>query len=234
MGLLPCDFCDEFSGGRNNAFYSRYGSDLRNRTIFYTQNFKVLPSLGQIVEGHVLIVPVRHYTALADMPRGPVEEMSGLAHRVRVALSINYGPCLLFEHGSRGDNSGGCGIYHAHLHAVPAVGSRDPICALKGMFRHQRLEGITEVGTKARGLKPYLYYEDTNSNSYLFEVDYLPSQYMRKLLVEMMGEGEWDWRKCGREEALLSTIARLSQAFGPGASKPTASEPANAAAGRPS
>jgi hypothetical protein len=161
------------------------------------------------------------------MPRALVEETADLADRARVALSSRYGSCLLFEHGSRGDCSGGCGIYHAHLHAVPTKDAKDLVAALKETFRHKNLESIVEIGTKANRFKSYLYYEDVNSRRYLFEVDCLPSQYMRKLLVEAIGEGEWDWRKYGREEALLSTMARLSQAFGPVyAGRPTERPPA--------
>jgi diadenosine tetraphosphate (Ap4A) HIT family hydrolase len=225
--LSQCDFCDEFSGGHNNAFSRRYGSDPRGRTVFETQNFKVLPSLGQIVEGHVLVVPVRHYTALADMPSPLTEEVADLADHVRIALSANYGSCLLFEHGSRGVCSGGCGIYHAHLHAVPLREESEPVSLLKERFGYRKLGSIGDIASESNGTDSYLYYEDLHSNRYIFDVEYLPSQYMRRLMAEALGKDEWDWRKCGREEALLSTITRLSQAFGPAhAGPPTRRRPA--------
>src|SRR5256885_2027873 len=42
-----CDFCDEFAGGKNNAFRTRYGPEA-NRILFTYGNFSVLPSILQI------------------------------------------------------------------------------------------------------------------------------------------------------------------------------------------
>lgn len=215
-----CDFCDEFSGGIQNSFAIRYRGLLQERTILATSNFKVIPTLGQIVEGYLLIVPISHYRALADMPPEPIQELVRLKDQVRAALLATYGPCIFFEHGARSANAGGCGINHAHLHAVPLSEEKDPIATLKEEFPFESLRANREITTEANGSNPYLYYEDLHSNTYVFDVEYLPSQYVRRLLAQNFGKVEWDWRKYEREEALLSSMARLSQVFGTSLGKP--------------
>ena len=175
----------------------------------------MIPSLGQIVEGYLLIVPVQHYRALAEMPPALFEELPGICERVGAALASTFGPCLLFEHGAWSEVAGGCGIYHAHLHAVPfTFGEQGPLLGqLLNTFPHRRLNILADIRANATPSIPYLYYECLLGERYLFYTQSLPSQYMRQLLAEALGKSEWDWRKCGKEQALLSALARLSIHF---------------------
>jgi diadenosine tetraphosphate (Ap4A) HIT family hydrolase len=206
-----CDFCDEFSGGLENSFTARYGSDLKSRIILKTENFSVLPSLGQIVEGYLLIVPTKHYTALADLPMQLVQELSRLCGRVRSALFDTYGPALLFEHGVRAGQSGGCGIEHAHLHAVPFAYAIEPVEELKQRHSFKFIRGISEINNEVPRTSSYLYYENISGQPCVFDVDFVPSQYLRKLLAESAGIDLWDWREYGKERALVSTLTRLAE-----------------------
>lgn len=209
MSIHNCDFCDEFSGGKENAFSRIYGQELKSRALLHSQGFVVVPSLGQIVEGHLLIVPRWHYTALADMPPRLIVELSQLYGRVRVALSQTYGPTLFFEHGVRGTDSGGCGIDHAHLHGVPFKCFGEPIEELKKRHSFKSIAGISEIRKGAPPNSSYLYYEETNGKAWMCETDFIPSQYVRKLLAESLGTNSWDWRVCGREQSLVSSIAQI-------------------------
>lgn len=212
-----CDFCDEFSGGVQNAFSLRYGDDISDRSLLATSGFRVIPSLGQIVEGYLLIVPVMHYRAFAEMTPNLFVELGTICDRVRAALTNTYGPCLLFEHGAWSEVAGGCGIYHAHLHAVPFTyeDQRPLLVKLLNGFPHRRLEILEDIRTAATPYIPYLYYEDPLGERYLFHTRSLPSQYMRQLLASAIGKAEWDWRKCGKEQALLSALSCLSAHFQP-------------------
>jgi diadenosine tetraphosphate (Ap4A) HIT family hydrolase len=208
-----CDFCDEFAGGISNAFYARYQDSLQNRVLLASGSFRVFPSLGQLVEGYLLLAPLQHYAALDEMPRPLVDELADVCQRVRAILSQNYGPCVSFEHGARGPAYGGCGIYHAHMHVVPVDGIPDPVEALKERFPHRNLRTLSSIKEVPNRDSPYLLYEDFNSNRYRFSVGNLQSQYMRRVLAEAMGTNDWDWRAAGREERLLATLNRLSSRF---------------------
>jgi diadenosine tetraphosphate (Ap4A) HIT family hydrolase len=215
-----CDFCNEFSDGNDNAFARIYAQQPKSRIVFRSENFAVVPSLGQIVEGHMLIVPVRHYTALADMPAQIVGEVSELCVRVRSALAQSYGPTVFFEHGVRGTQAGGCGVDHAHLHAVPFTCSTEPIDELMRSHCLNLVGGIAELQKEVVPNSSYLYYEQTNGRAWACEIDFVPSQYLRKMVAESLGIESWDWRVSGREQALLSSITRLSGLLGDSATAP--------------
>jgi diadenosine tetraphosphate (Ap4A) HIT family hydrolase len=209
MPISNCDFCDELSKGKENAFARVYGS--LSRVLFDNENFVVMPSLGQIVEGYVLIVPTKHYTAMADMSSDLHEDLTRVCLRVRNSLAQVYGPALFFEHGVRGTEAGGCGVEHAHLHAVPFDAAREPIDELKKNHSFRMIESISELNQRVSPNSPYLYYEQTNGQAWVCETEHIPSQYVRKLLAESIGIESWDWRVSGREQSLLRTITRLSE-----------------------
>jgi diadenosine tetraphosphate (Ap4A) HIT family hydrolase len=208
-----CDFCDEFRAGVSNAFHTRYGESLRDRVVFATENFRVFPSIGQLAEGYLLIAPVEHYRALDEMPDEILGEFAHVYEKVRTTLFASYGPSLFFEHGARSERSGGCGIYHAHLHAVPFPTQLDPVDFLKSRFPFKEIRDLTEIRMESDGLSAYLLYRDSHGTAYVFKADNLPSQYMRKLLAQALGEHEWDWRHSGKEERLLATLSSLSMHF---------------------
>jgi diadenosine tetraphosphate (Ap4A) HIT family hydrolase len=204
-----CEFCDEFSGGTRNAFVDRYQDDAGDRTIFETKGFKVVPSLGQFVQGYLLMIPKEHRCALADLPAESLRELEQLKTALIGALRSKYGGYVLFEHGARTENSGGCGISHAHLHAVPLPVEQDPLEALRASFRHQEISRISEI----RNIPPecsYLYYEDVRGGCHVFYPAFLPSQFMRRLIAERLGLERWDWRSSGREDSVLATRSDVS------------------------
>jgi len=213
MPIGNCEFCDEFSGCPDNAFHRVYGGEPRSRVLFRSGRLAVIPSLGQIVEGYLLILPSRHCKALGDLTATEVNELTTVSWRVGKVLAEEYGRYVLFEHGTRSEGVGGCGIYHAHLHAVPLGAISDPVEVLKAKFPYEEMADLTEISRRSAGLPCYLFYQDLDIRSYLFDTGPLPSQYLRKLLAEAMGEKVWNWRNAGREERLLATIRRLSRYF---------------------
>jgi len=206
--MTKCDFCDEFAGGQQNAYAQYYGK-LRNRSILVTVRFRVVPTLGQLVEGHLLIVPTEHSCALADLPDDQIQELENLSQDLRGVLRSTYGQCVFFEHGIRTLGSGGCGIDHAHLHAVP-LAAEGVLPVLKDRFGGCGLQSLKEIRRAVPQDSSYLFFEDSSQRRHAFAVEHLPSQYLRKLIAQEIGKADWDWRQCGYEPELISTIERLS------------------------
>jgi len=205
-----CDFCNEFSGEPGNAFRRIYTGSPESRFLFRSHQFAVIPSLGQIIEGYLLILPIKHLKALGDLPPRALGEFTAISERVGKVLKGTYGPYVLFEHGTRSEGVGGCGIYHAHVHATPLGGLEDPVDTLKKRFPYAELANLNELSKQSAGLPSYLFYQDSTARLYLFDTGPLPSQYMRKLLADAIGDQEWNWRTAGREERLIATLERLS------------------------
>ena len=123
-----CEFCDEFEGGSANSFAAHYAHELESRTILEQDDFRLVPSLGQIVPGYLLLVPNHHYRAFADMSLEELKAAEALKTSLTVQMRPLYGNLLFFEHGVRASDSGGCGISHAHLHSVPfPADEKDPV-----------------------------------------------------------------------------------------------------------
>jgi diadenosine tetraphosphate (Ap4A) HIT family hydrolase len=205
-----CEFCNEFMGCSANSFAARYGHELESRLILEQSDFQVLPSLGQIVPGYLLLVPKQHFRALADMSLNELKELEVLKMYIASQLYSTYGDYLFFEHGARTSDSGGCGISHAHLHAVPFPCDKDPVEELTRSFAFEEISNLPEL-KRIQPEQPYLYYEAVRGKRYVFYPPFVPSQYIRRLLAEALGIEMWDWRQCGREESLLTTLARTSQ-----------------------
>jgi diadenosine tetraphosphate (Ap4A) HIT family hydrolase len=204
---VGCEFCDEFAGGISNSFSTLYGNT--GRIILSSENFNVIPTIGQIVDGYLLIVPKAHYRALADLPTGLREELKALMRVFHAASEAGYGTHVMFEHGTRTSSSGGCGIAHAHMHIVPLAQLNDPIEIMKCTYPFKIIESFEQIAEEPFG-SSYLYYEDTSLKKHVFQTDYLPSQYVRRLVARAVGSEDWDWRDAKQEKRLADTIAFFS------------------------
>jgi diadenosine tetraphosphate (Ap4A) HIT family hydrolase len=211
--LMQCDFCNELSGSSENSFNRIYGAHTQSRILFRSDTFAVIPSLGQILEGYLLVLPIKHFKAAGDLPYVHFEELTRICKATGEILKHQYGPYILFEHGTRCEGVGGCGIYHAHLHAVPIPPSLDLVDSLKAKFPYKQLRDLTEIRERSEGMPAYIFYQDTDSRTYLFDTPNLVSQYMRRTLAAVLGANDWDWRAAGQEERLLATLNRLSRPF---------------------
>lgn len=211
-GRSACDFCDEFAGGRKNGYIHRYGES-SSRVILGTPGFRIVPTLGQIAEGHLLIVPLDHVCALADLPLDEIVRLEDLCQYVRSILADTYGECIFFEHGIRNERSGGCGIDHAHMHAVP-VPLRAAPTRLRETFQGSTIGRLAEIKIEVPD-SSYIFFEDCSGSRSVFTIDCIPSQYMRMLIAESIGKNDWDWRKSGYEAELVSAVGRLLPLFSP-------------------
>lgn len=210
--MSKCDFCDELAGGVSNAFARIYGRDPLRRVLYSGSRFSVMPSLGQLVPGHLLIVPPQHITSMADLEPLAIEELEDLCARIRTILQNCYGDCIVFEHGVRKPGAGGCGIDHAHMHAVPVNGRRI-LSVLLQAFRGHKVDRVTDANRVLSPESSYLYFDGNDGLRYIFDAPYIPSQYMRRVVSDSLGNETWDWHTAGFEPDLIATVHRLSAEF---------------------
>jgi diadenosine tetraphosphate (Ap4A) HIT family hydrolase len=82
--------------------------------------FAVIPSLGSLVPGWVVIVPRTPVQNLRHLSVGERRNLCTLSRSIRPYLAKFPGTIFEFEHGSAYQGSPmGCGVDQAHLHAVP-------------------------------------------------------------------------------------------------------------------
>lgn len=210
---MDCDFCRELMG-KNSYFQSLYWPTIKTRNIIGTPNFIVMPSIGQIVEGYLLIVSREHYTSIGLLPSEKIQELEELINKVRKLIISSYGKTPIFyEHGVPCEDGyeGGCGINHLHVHAVPLSNQTEILKTLSTGSNFRRISSITELGEIVTRSNPYLFIINEKGEKWVNEEDNFPSQYMRKVLANKNGASSWDWRAFGREELLIKTYYKLSR-----------------------
>jgi hypothetical protein len=83
--VSSCRFCPP-------AFSSYGRGQIENTVLFETDEFVVVPSLGSLVEGWLLIVSKEHYLCMAEAPPSLIDELLALQQFVRGVIVDKYQP----------------------------------------------------------------------------------------------------------------------------------------------
>ncbi len=79
-----------------------------------TTNFHIVADHAPLVEGHVLIIPKRHYACYGAVPAELDDELLSLKQEVRLFFEQFYALPVYWEHGVFRQT-----VFHAHLHCFP-------------------------------------------------------------------------------------------------------------------
>lgn len=215
LSVEECSFCSEFNGQVENNLLLRFvGPEVKSRIVKQTPIFVVLPTIGHLVEGYLLVLPRMHYTSFGHLPPCLVEEFQKLKQEVRsVLFSECHVPPIVFEHGPVSETRrGGSSVDHAHMHFVPAP--VDLLPTIRSNFGGRPIDSLVELrGPISRGV-PYLYYEDASGQGYVFDAPHVPSQYLRRLVAEQLNTPDkWNWLTFPEVDVLKTTIARFKMTW---------------------
>jgi len=208
-----CVFCSSASEyfGNTPEFKKIIRDRVKNRKLFETENFVVMPSIGQIVEGYLLIMPKSHSSSIADMDQTLFDELEYVYTHTGKILEKHYSKPIFFEHGvcrTEYDSFNGCCVDHAHIHAVPA--QVNVVEELKKEFKFTKIKSVSEL--KVVKNKNYLYVDDISGDKLVFEANKIRSQHIRYLIANKLNVPEkGDWFCYPGEEEMISTISRLSK-----------------------
>jgi len=195
-----CTLCAEFAGeSRGNAFLKLCPhSEWPSRVVIETSEFLVLPTIGPLVAGHLLICSRAHLPSIGAVVHASpsVSELEGLTRLVERRLTELYGkPCILFEHGpvSTGCRAGSC-TDHAHLHIAPVSVDLLPHILRPGLEWREG-NSLRDLAALAERRQAYMFYRNADGKGYVCEVNQvLPSQFLRQALALAAGRsGEWNW-----------------------------------------
>jgi diadenosine tetraphosphate (Ap4A) HIT family hydrolase len=211
-----CEFCCEMHEPRSSRFRITYGEELPSRVIARSKNFIIMPTIGQIVPGSLLILPTTHVERAADLSHDELLELEIIIDELETHLDKDA-ESLVFEHGAKEAGGGGCGIYHAHFHLMPLPrGSR---ISAPSLLRSERFSGsLTSALESLKSFDTYLisrgwdkvisFVADDDMNR-----DMRSSQYLRRTVGDRLGlSSEWDWRKYSSVEPwLIDSVQRFSR-----------------------
>lgn len=210
--MTVCEFCDEISSKNSSRFEQIYGEFIPSRIVARTDRFVVLPTMGQLIAGSLLVLPTRHIETCAQLNSDEKIELVEIVSEM-MKITGKFGTPICFEHGATRTSGASCGIYHAHMHIVPLPGDFQP----NHLFpEHQEVSlGLTASLSILESAKQYLLLSD-GKESFSLKLEAsdrtFPSQFFRKRIVDTFDlKRNWDWRTYkGVEKDMLTTVDRFT------------------------
>jgi diadenosine tetraphosphate (Ap4A) HIT family hydrolase len=181
--------------------------------VYSSDGLDVVPSVGSLTEGWLLIVPRAHVPATAALARDQYVEVTAALHKMEARLQETFGlPTVIFEHGPAAfGRTAGCGVDHAHLHIVPT--NVDLISEATMLFPELQFAAANDEDVRQaheRG-NDYLYLRDQGGNAWFAEAASLPSQVFRRCIASAIGLANWDWKADSRPEVSRKTLISLTE-----------------------
>lgn len=170
---------------------------LWNTEVARTNRFTVLPSLGSLVPGWVLVIPRRPLLNLAALSSEEKKDLDSLVDVVRIALSPAGEEIFEFEHGSHElDGPMGCGVDQAHLHIVPLpFDLLTEASGRNGNIQWIDLSPMDDTWKTLRKGRDYLFARSQQGKKIIGFPDRPESQWFRKLIAQELGVSDrWNYR----------------------------------------
>jgi ATP adenylyltransferase len=205
-----CHLCAQLAGERSGDLLQELlgTREYVRRVVLESAEFAVIPSLGALVEGHVLVLPKAHVRSFAQLGTSAGETESFL-ERARLAVESAYSPPQIFEHGTGARSpQPACSVEHAHIHLVPC--EVDLFARLADRFSWSRVGGEAELAELV-GDGEYLRIGVEGGWMVARGGEGFPSQLLRRELLGALAgpERDWNWRTSPRPELVASTFRAL-------------------------
>ena len=225
MSATECHLCAQLAGDPDgDLLHGQLGrpSYIR-RALDVTESFSLIPSLGALAPGHVLLCPRKHVRSLAALPGEFTAELGlAVARSLELVERVWSLPVHQFEHGNaaRGVRVN-CTVEHAHLHLVPADARIEEQLSSEAAWL--TIDDGVGALQAATGGREYLFYSPPGGTSRVaFRASPFPSQLLRRVFAQRLGQPEsWDWRDQPRPEeadlAFTALAAAAHHAATPGA-----------------
>jgi ATP adenylyltransferase len=188
-----------------------------DRVLFETDHFLVVPTVGALVEGWLLVVTKQQYMCMGAVDSEMFDELKRLKNYISLILHRHYGDVVVFEHGPHEPAERvGCGVDHAHLHVVPLnFDLLDAVPAVSNATLEWRAaDGFQAAGNLFNARTPYLYVEQPVGNPKIAAAWDAPSQLFRRVIAQSIGSpGSFDWRTNPMELNVVSTIETVRGSF---------------------
>lgn len=206
-----CSICEELQGASAPLHIRLMPQADRSRILEETRHWVIIPTIGPLAPGHVMLVPRGHYYSVLNCPKEILLECQQLLDKCASRLYKIYRQnVLVFEHGSTSEQQKICGacIDHAHLHVVPGP-LKFISSAMSGFHGWQDGSSLLDLRSYTHGYAYMLVGNPLRTPHYWVRrcSETMPSQFLRRILAGELGNHEeWDWRKQANTDIFLQTI----------------------------
>ncbi len=188
---MKCVFCDiDFS-------------KIENTIIYESEFFYVLPTIGSLVDGYILIVSKRHVNSSVCLNKYELNEYKNLISKYQNIFIKVYGKTpIVFEHGTYDKNSASS-VIHAHTHIVNINFKNEK--EILDKYNFFEIDDFSLI-EKSRNYIKYI----SNDKIYITYDFPSVSQFMRILVSNEIGiYDKYDWRSEKFLSNIISTIDKL-------------------------
>lgn len=201
---MKCTFCNELK--ENKLIYKNVNYE--NRILFETNNFYIIPSLGAIKKGHLLINTKKHYLSMSQIDEEKIKELEELTEIIYNIFSKKKEKLILFEHGVTKEKKS-C-IDHAHIHVLPSE-----ITDIERELDPYGCSVIIDNFYELRNFQnlDYIFFQNSKKEKFVYNIPTIPSQFLRKIISEKMGNKNWNWKTNLNLELLIETYKELKPLF---------------------
>jgi len=222
-----CTFCSELSGLLKTTNYGKLtGQYSQSRILWSNKDFAIIPSLGPLVEGHLLLIPKHHEFSFVNLSKSILSEAEKLILSIIQFFRQQKHSTLIFEHGAivqagcayerrlKKVKAGAC-TDHAHIHIVPCLSAAPVIQKMNDIHFHlekRKLQHLSEMHEAVERDFPYIIIGSSRMKSWvLYVIDELPSQFMRQIVASIVGLKEWSWYR----SPCIDSVQKTVQYMGP-------------------
>ena len=179
---------------------------VENTVICETKNFRVIPTVGSLIEGYVLIVTKNHINSLSELTSEQKFEYENLVNKILKIFQKLYGKTpILFEHGTPNlqNSMSATSIIHAHSHIVNFKFKNEAEIIQK--YNFTPVKNFNEVKREN-----YIYFQNGDDSKYVsYNFDSV-SQLMRILIAnEINKEQQYNWREFDFKENIVTMLNKF-------------------------
>lgn len=188
-----------------------------DRILFETDDFVVVPTVGALVPGWILVVPKVSAICFGAIDTVRRKRLLDVKNYCASVVEERFGEAAVFEHGpATVGGPVGCTVDYAHLHILPAPCDLIDSIAMVSTSTTDWLsvDNIEATERYYRNGVPYLFVEQPVGKAMIADAREMPSQLFRRVVAKSVGRPcEFDWRDFPIEENVQATLTVLAPAF---------------------
>lgn len=166
-------------------------------------NFVIVPALGPLVVGHVLVVSAEHKAGLRYLPPADQQDYEILRMQLRSYCKKLGDTLLEAEHGARDASLRGPCIRHAHVHILPGLGEA-------GRLFDNNLACPLIGNGNVNTLDSYIWVDD-GCRATAYDGSRVMGQEIRQTIGRYLRLDDWDWAVSSKPELVARTIKYWSK-----------------------
>jgi len=171
-------------------------SNIENTKILESNNYVMMPGLGDFIGGYSLIVSKNHIHSSAYIEDDELHrELDKFLNLCETFLFRNLGKSVISaEHGSVlfSVNKGPACVNHLHIHLFPADINKENVLVLLGNYK--TIKSLSDLRQFYEKNAPYVLLKFPDGEIVVKDAVNIKKQFARTVISKLIGkEDEWNW-----------------------------------------